>query len=223
MKRPRIVCGVLVASIASGVFPSIGRAQAPVETIGQTAAAETLAVAPPVIQVRGFWRSSVVSVVACDVEDAWFGLRTEISRNGTLVGGLRFGDHRLYLAPFQVWYFGGFAHATVVRGEPLLSTGWRSDPYSCFYGVHCSPMSTVGVRLPDALLRANRDSLVVNFLPRSRDPWSVTVRRALIAAYLATVDSVVASMKKTWTMQVESEGNLAVGPGAPTALIRARQ
>lgn len=201
MRSQRLVCTLIVARVAGCALPMIGGRTSPVKPTAvqavavQPAATDTVTLAPPIVQVRDFWRSSVVSVVAWDADDAFFGLRTEVSRNGTLVGGDRFGDHRLYLAPFHVWYMGGFAHATAEPGKPLLGTGWRSDPYNCFYGSRCSPMSTIGVRLPDSLLRAKRDSLVVTFLPRSRDPWTITLRRELIAAYLTKVDSVVAEMR----------------------------
>ena len=61
-------------------------------------------------------------------------------------------------------------------------------------------MVTVSVRIPDSLLRANRDSLVVTFFPRTLDPWTITLRRELIAAYLQKVDSVVAEMNKIASM-----------------------
>ena len=61
-------------------------------------------------------------------------------------------------------------------------------------------MVTVGVRIPDSLLRANRDSLVVTFYPRVQEPWTITLRRDLITAYLNKVDSVVAELRKTATM-----------------------
>lgn len=196
MKSGGLLGAVLVASVAGCALPMIGgRSSAAVKSTVQVAATDTVTVAPPIVQVRDFWRSSVISVVAWDADEARVGLRTEVTRNGTMVGGNRSGDHRLYLTPFYVWYMGGFAHAMAEPGKPLLGTGWRSDPYNCFYGRHCSPMTTVDVRLPDSLLRANRDSLVVTFLPRSREPWTITLRRALIAAYLTKVDSVVAEMR----------------------------
>lgn len=200
MKSLRPVCTMFVAAVAGCSLPMIGGGSSAVTPTVQAVAADIVTVAPPIVQVRNYWRSSVVSVVAWDVDDAGFGLRTAVSRNGTLVGGRRFGDHLLYITPVYVRYMGGFAHATAVPGKLLLGTGWRSDPYSCFYGAHCSPMATVGVRVPDALLRANRDSLVVTFLPRIQDPWRITLRRELIAAYLTKVDSVVAEMRKTGTM-----------------------
>jgi hypothetical protein len=95
---------------------------------------------------------------------------------------------------------GGFAHAAVdpKKGE-LLSTGWQRDDYACFYGKICSPMNTVGIRIPDSLLRENREGLEVTFYPRIQDPWSLYLRRELISSYLIKVDSVVRAMRKTGT------------------------
>jgi hypothetical protein len=150
--------------------------------------------------VRAFWRSSVVSIVAWDPDDPAFGLRTSVSRTGELVGGLRFGDHRLYMTPVYAQSNGGFRYAAVTEGDLLLGTGSQTDSYSCYYGNECSPLVTVGVRLPDSLLRANRDSLVVTFYPKVQDPWTITLRRELIAAYLNEVDSVVAELRKKGPM-----------------------
>jgi hypothetical protein len=161
---------------------------------------DNAAVATPVVQVRAFWRSSVVSIVAWDPDDPAFGLRTSVSRTGELVGGLRFGDHRLYMTPVYAHNMGGFKYAAVPVGHLLLETGSQGDPYSCFFGKECSPMVTVGVRVPDSLLRANRDSLVVTFYPQVQEPWTITLRRELIAAYLDEVDSVVAELRKKGTM-----------------------
>jgi hypothetical protein len=186
------IVGAGVAGCALVPGGSRSASVAPVASMTDTAAVAT---APPVVQVRGFSRSSIVSVVAWDVDDAAFGLRTEISRTGRLVGGDRLGDHRLYVTPFYAWYQGGYRFAYAVPGKPLLPVG-GSDSYACYYGAHCTPMVTVGVRVPDALLRANRDSLVVTFLPAGQTPWTITLRRELIAAYLTTVDSVVAEMRR---------------------------
>jgi hypothetical protein len=168
------------------------------------AAAATVTLEPPIVQVRDFPGSSVVSVLAWDVEDATFGLRTAVNRNGTLVGGARYGDHQLYMTPFHYWYMGGFTHATAEPGKPLLRTGWSRDAQACFYGTQCSPVDAVGVRVPDALLRANRDSLVVTF-DATRDPWTITLRRELIAAFLTSVDSVVAERRKSVAVRLDSE------------------
>jgi hypothetical protein len=194
-----LVFAVFGAGVAGCSLPVIGRGSSAATPTVQEVAADTAAIAPPIVQVRDYWRASIVSVVAWDVDEAAFGLRTSVSRNGTLVGGLRFGDHVLYISPFFARYMGGFVHATGAPGQLLLRTGWRNDPHSCFYGRHCSPMQTVGVRVPDSLLRASRDSLVVTFLPSIQDPWTITLRRELIAAYLTKVDSIVAGMRKTVT------------------------
>ncbi|MBI2408841.1 MAG: hypothetical protein HYV19_11115 [Gemmatimonadetes bacterium] len=196
MRRWRFVLAMLVAGIAGCSLPFIGgKSHTVTPAVPAATAVPAAPAAPPIVQVRGFWRSSVVSVVAWDLEDAQFGLRTEVSRTGRLVGGARLGDHSVYITPFFAWYLGGFRHAYIVPGRPLLPVG-GNDIYACFYGVHCSPMAMVGVRVPDSLLRANRDSLVVTFVPASQDPWTITLRRELITAYLTAVDSVVAERQK---------------------------
>ena len=214
MTRLRLLCTLCVASVVGCSLPLVGRKSADVKPAVEVAAADTVPVAPPIVQVRDFLGSSVVSVLAWDVGDAAFGLRTAVLRNGTLVGGTRHGDHQLYMTPFYYWYMGGFAHATAEPGKPLLRTGWSSDAQACFYGTHCSPVDAVGVRLPDALLRANRDSLVVTF-DATRDPWTITLRRELIAAYLTAVDSVVAEMRKTVAVRFDADGSRSAGRWTP--------
>lgn len=200
MKGLRLVCTTLVAGVAGCSLPVIGGgSSAPTPTMHDVAT-DIAAVPPPVVQVREFWRSSVVSVVAWDADDAAFGLRSSVSRTGELVGGPRFGDHRLYMTPLYAQDMGGFKYASVTLRELLLGAGAQRDPYSCFYGRECSPMVTVGVSLPDSLLRANQDSLVVTFFPTVRKPWTITLRRELIAAYLQKVDSVAAAQRQTATM-----------------------
>ncbi len=199
MKSLKLVCTIFVAGVAGCSLPMIGGGSAAVNTTAQADAIDIVAITPPIVQVRSYWRSSVVSVVAWDADDAAFGLRGSVSRTGRLVGERRFGDHVLYISPFYARDMGGFAHAAIMPGQLLLGTGRQSDPYSCFYGKHCSPMVIVGVRVPDSLLRANRDSLVVTFFPRVLNPWTITLRRELIAAYLTKVDSVVAEMRKVRT------------------------
>lgn len=205
MKSLRLVSTIFIAGIAGCSLPMIGGGSPAANTTAATPTAQVDAtdaidLAPPIVQVRSYWRSSVVSVVACDADDAAFGLRASVSRTGRLVGGRRFGDHLLYMTPFLVHDMGGFAHAAIMPGQLLMGAGWQSDPYSCFYGRNCSPMATVGVRIPDSLLRANWDNLVVTFFPGVQEPWMITLRRELITAYLTKVDSVVAEMRKTGTM-----------------------
>lgn len=200
MNSLRLVCATVTAGVVGCSLPVIGGGSSAATRTLPALAPDDAAVGAPVVQVREFWRSSVVSVVAWDADDAAFGLRTSVTRTGELVGGLRFGDHQVYMTPFYAQYMGGFKYATLTLPDLLLGTGTQRDPYSCFYGKDCSPMVTVGVRVPDSLLRANQDSLVMTFYPRVQKPWTITLRRELISAYLKTVDSVVMELRKTASM-----------------------
>lgn len=200
MKSLSIISMTFVAGVAGCSLPVIGGGPSAATPALHGVAIDPAAVPPPVVQVREFWRSSVISVVAWDVDDAAFGLRASVSRTGELVGGRQFGDHRLYLTPLYARDMGGFKHASVTLGQPLLGEGTQRDSYSCFYGKECSPMVTFGVGIPDSILRANRDSLVVTFFPIVYEPWTITLRRELITAYLNKVDSVRADVRRTATM-----------------------
>jgi hypothetical protein len=191
MKRLLLSAGILTIAAAACARPI------PVDGVSAAivAPATDSAAEPPIVQVRDYWRSSTVTVVAWDPDEAAIGLRTAVTRRGELAGGLRAGDHRLYMTPLYARDMGGFRHSYVIPGQPLLGAGTQRDLYTCFFGTECSPMVTVGVRVPDSLLRANRDSLVVNFTPGVRDQWTITLRRELIDAYLAKVDSLIADVK----------------------------
>jgi hypothetical protein len=193
MKSLKLLCTTLFATLPmmGGTFD--GKTASPVATASDDR--------PPVVQVRDYWGSASVAIVAWDQDDPDFGLRTRVTRTGKLLGGLRAGDHTLYMTPYLLRDMGGFAHAAVdpKRGE-LLSTGAGRDDYACFYGTQCSPRFIVGIRVPDSLLRENSDGLEVTFFPRVQDPWTLYLRRQLISAYLAKVDSVVKEMKRTGTI-----------------------
>lgn len=190
------VLRLTVAALIAGCSMSAGGAGSSGATPAiRAATTDTSAAKPPVVQVRAFSQSSVVAVVAWDANDAQVGLRTSVSRSGGELVGSRLGDHRLYMDPSYARAMGGFKYASITMKEILLESRVERDTYSCFYGKECSPMSTVGVRIPDSMLRANRDSLVVTFFPVALEPWTITVHGELIAAYLKTVDSVVAELK----------------------------
>lgn len=198
MKILRLVGTTCVAASCS--MPAGGAGSSAAAPALRAAATDTSVAKPPVVQVRAFSHSSVVSVVAWDADDAEIGLRTSISRSdGTLVGGSRLGDHRLYMDPLYARDMGGFKYASITMTEILLGTSVERDTYSCFYGKDCSPMTTVGVRIPDSALRRSQDSLVVTFFPAGLKPWTITLHRELIAAYLKTVDSVVAEVRPNTT------------------------
>jgi len=86
-------------------------------------------------------------------------------------------------------------HLATVPPRVLKMTGTSRDIYACYFG-SCSPFETLGVRIPDELLRANRDSVAVRFYGRGGRELIVTVRRDLIDAYLSSVDSVSAALRR---------------------------
>ncbi len=192
MRMRKLVLATCIVSVAGCSLPLIGG-----DHLGNSAerkvAADTTAVAPPVVQVHDFPHSSVASVFAWEPDDAQLGLSTLVTRTGKLVGGLRAGDHQLYMHVFQARMMGGFKYATVTPGHLLLPIKARDDPHACSRGRFCTPMVSLGVRIPDSLLRAHRDSFVVTFHPAALRLWTVTLRPELVAAYLQSVDSVVAS------------------------------
>lgn len=148
-----------------------------------------------VVQVRGYDHSGAVAVVAWDTDDPDIGLRATVSRNGgTLVSEPRFGSHELYMSATLVSHMGGFRNAAVLPGPPLVRARTSRDVYACFYGQHCSPIDAAGVWIPDEVLRAHRDSLVVTFKPPFGEDWELMLGADLIDHYLHTVDSVSASL-----------------------------
>lgn len=178
-----------------GAFTGRGTESTPEPSINRVIADSLMP--PPIVQVRTYSGSPIVTILAWDEDDGYFGLQSSITRDGTIVGTYRFGDHRLYMTPEFIWWMGGFAQAAIMpQARVLVGTGMRRDYYSCFYGKHCSPMISTGVAIPDSILRANPDSLVVTFFPRVYESWTLTLRRELIGAYLKTVDSVLAQTRK---------------------------
>ena len=158
--------------------------------------------APPIVQIRDYPHSPTVAVLAWEPDENGLGLSTELRRDGSLVS-----DHRLYVST----YYNGrisltdapllrranwnVAEAVVPAHEVLLSTGVSHDQYHCYWGP-CSPYEVRGIWIRDEMLRSNRDSIAVKLYGRGDAPLVVTVRRDLIAAYLSTVDSVAAALRK---------------------------
>jgi hypothetical protein len=163
--------------------PPIVLANAP--AVEDTTAAEEL----PTVELRYFPFSPTVSVVAWPSDDAGFGLRTSVRRDGTLVR-----DHRLYIGTyFEPWVRGLYLAAAPPRQFKML--GVSRDAFACYFG-KCSPFETIGVRIPDEFLRAHRDSLPVTLYGWGGRELTVTVRGDLIDAYLAAVDSVSAQLRR---------------------------
>ncbi len=197
MKGLRFVSTLFVAAVA-GCLPTLNGGSFASLSTPRSGLMSANGSNEPIVQVRDSWRSADVGVFAWDEEDAGVGLSTAVTRWGELVGGNRFGDHRLYMSPLYSQDNGGFKYATVGTRR-LLRLAAKRDSYACFYGKNCSPSVSYGVRIPDDLLRANRDSLVVTFHPAVYEPWTITLRAELITAYLSRVDSVVARMKHAET------------------------
>jgi hypothetical protein len=199
MKILRVLGATFVVGMGACFTPATQAGPSKATPAMRAAATDTSVTKPPVVQVRAFSNSSVVSVVAWDANNAEIGLRTSVTRSGAELIGRRLGDHSLYMDPVYARGMGGFKYASVTMREILLGTREERDVYSCFYGKECSPMTTVGVRIPDSILRANQDSLVVTFFPAAVEPWTITLHRGLISAYLKTVDSVVAELRTNTT------------------------
>lgn len=194
MDRPRFVRAAALAVTASlallaaCALPPLGRGPGQLDTPGDTATR-------PIVQVREYTASSLVSVIGWTPDEPAYGLRSYLRRHGgELVGDYRRGDHRLYLSTTLVRSMGGIDHARV-PGKGLTLAGGARDDHACFYGDRCSPVQTVWIAIPDSVLRLDRDSLVVTFHPRAAHDWSITLHRDLIDSYLRAVDSVAATLR----------------------------
>lgn len=183
---PGSVSLLLAASLAAveGCAPPVV-----LEAASRVTADTTTEPEPPIIELRYFSFSPTVSVVGWSGENDWYGLRTTVRRDGSLVR-----DHRLYVNTYyKPWMRTLYLAAVPPRGLEMM--GVSRDPYACYFG-RCSPFETLAVRIPDALLRANRDSVTVTFYGSSNREMTITVRRDLIEPYLASVDSVSSALRR---------------------------
>jgi hypothetical protein len=204
-----------LTGLAGCAFPIMGRlgsaGRADFATPSATDLGPTDSIQPPIVEVREFPRSSIVSVVAWSPDQPDFGLNARLSRgDGSLIR-----DHRLYVSTY---YMGNVPVSDsrvytrpVVLGRPtrlhgvvqtvtpakqlLEATGITRDDRACYYDKHsCTPFETFDVRVPDEMLRANRDSVAIRLYTRGGMETIVTLRRDLIDPYLAKVDSVSAAL-----------------------------
>ena len=144
---------------------------------------------PPIVQLRYFSFSPTVSVVAWPAEDGSYGLRTSVRRDGSLVR-----DHSLYVATYSEPWVRGL-YLAVAPPRQFRRQGVSRDTFACYFG-KCSPFETLGVRITDEYLRGNRDSVAMRLYGRDGRALTITVRRDLIDAYLAAVDSVSAALRR---------------------------
>ena len=152
------------------------------------------------LQVREYPQSAEVWVVAWDLNDPDYGLRAAFRRDGTMIR-----DHLFYVSTMHPPLGGqdgrprapiGYIQTVAPAGRALRGTSMMRDAHSCQGTLTCSPKEAFTYRLPDELLRANRDSISVRLSGRAGSDLILTVPRAIIDPYLATVDSVSARLRR---------------------------
>ena len=159
-----------------------------------------------VVQVREYNRSTTVNVVAWAPDDNGYGLHAMVRRDGTLVRDHRFYVTTAYLgagffrntgATFGHGAINGRRFIEMIAPEELMleREGIARDIHYCFGWPRCSPRETGGARVPDSILRANRDSVSLRFYDRYATEMILTLRRDVIDPYLRTVDSVAAALR----------------------------
>jgi hypothetical protein len=201
-----LATGLITAAALAICACASGRGRA---TTAVTASSATPAdsAPPPIVQVRDFSHSALVDVIAWSPDESEYGLRSSLLRDGTLVHG----EHELFVSTYyesvriSPYLNASYSRSngrrnTVMTTAPeahlLLSAGVRRDPQACIEWPICSPLTIQAVRVPDELLRANRDSFAVRFYGRANSALIVSVYRDLIDAYLRKVDSVSAALRK---------------------------
>ena len=193
--------GAIVACappIALGPAPSRARVlPAPTETPTRTADRAS-AVEPITVVVRYYDFSPTVSVVAWDGEQAAYGLRAVVRRDGALVE-----DHQLYVSTYYFPDYRAFIrgnwHAftrSMELSRPLRFAGVFHDIHQCEGVNACSPYETFNARIPDEFLRAGHDSLVVKVYGRNGREEILTLHRDVIDAYLERIASVSEALRK---------------------------
>jgi hypothetical protein len=166
----------------------------------------TPAAEAPIVQVRSFPHSAVVSVVAWSPDEPEYGLRASLARDGELIR-----DHQLYvstdyenvsISPYVSAVYSrasarrNFVETTAPVERVLLSAGVSRDIDACSGWPKCSPLMIRTVRVPDEFLRSNRDSLAVRFYGREGSELIIAIHRELIDPYLQKFDSVRAVLRK---------------------------
>lgn len=202
-RRAAVLLAAAAVTGACAFQPRHGAASAPtpaVAALTTDTAAATPHVEVPTVVVRSYRFSPTVTVVGWDAAQAAYGLRATVRRDGTLVR-----DHQLYV---NLDYFIDWRNFTRARwhaftgnesfGRPLQFVGLYRDVHSCDGDRGCSPYESLRARVPDAFLRASRDSIEVRIYGRNGSEEVVAIGGGVIAAYLATVDSVSAAFRKRY-------------------------
>ena len=198
-----MVCSACASGVTRGAPTAASLVANPqaADSANATPAAER-----PIVQVRSFPHSAVVTVVAWTPDEPEYGLRASLARDGALIR-----DHQLYvstdfenvsISPYVSAVYSkasarrNFVETTAPVERVLLSDGVFRDIDACAGWPQCSPLMIRTVRVPDELLRANRDSLAVRFYGRAGSELIIAIRRELIDPYLQKFDSVSAALRK---------------------------
>jgi hypothetical protein len=154
---------------------------------------------PITVVARYYSFSPTVSIVAWDGEEAPYGLRAVVRRDGTLVAE----EHQFYVSTYYFPDYRAFArgnwHAftrSMELSRPLRFAGVFRDIHQCEGVSVCSPYETFNARIPDEFLRAGHDSLVVRLYSRNGREEIFTLHRDMIDAYLEKVASVSEALRK---------------------------
>jgi hypothetical protein len=203
----RVACAVAVCTVAIGAaacVPPIRMNFEPLRSsaVGSPARSGAANVSrdgePASVVVRTYALSPTVSVLGWDVENADYGLRATVRRDGSLVR-----DHQLFVSTYYFVdlreFFGAqWELSTTALADPqrLEYLGISRDVHSCEGDYGCSPYTIMSARIPDSLLRADHDDVSINVRGRNGTDELLTLRRDVIDRYLQRVDSVSAKLRR---------------------------
>jgi hypothetical protein len=150
------------------------------------------------VVVRYYPWSPTVSVVAWDPDETGYGLRATLRMDGSLIRDHQIYVSTFYLVNYRAYFRADWAAFSGDSARPLLFAGLRRDVHYCDGDDVCSPYETLNARIPDAFLKAARDSLVVRVSGRFGHEEFITVPRHVIDAYLERVASVSMALRKSY-------------------------
>ena len=188
-----LLSGACAAPIRLGAGPTPSRITPAPAAVADAALREA-----PKVVTRYYKYAPTVSVLGWEAEEAAFGLRAIVRRDGSLVR-----DHEIYVSTYYFADIIGFMRAdwqvdtsSVAAPVRLERTGYYRDSRACEGKMGCTPFSTLSARLPDDLLRRSREDIVLKVLQRDGTAEVITIGRDLIDAYLTRVNYVAASLSK---------------------------
>ncbi|MEO5590441.1 MAG: hypothetical protein ABIS03_12700 [Gemmatimonadaceae bacterium] len=196
MPRNRLTtafCGLIILGIAGCAHRGPGASG---DGIAAANSAATDAKAP-IVRVYNQPGLATVAVVAWLPDDPDVGLYGVLRRDGSLYRDSHYLSLGYTRSPLldvtntgQKQYFETIVPVGKLLENANAPTGYRL----CDDGPPCFEASRYSARLPDDLLRTNRDSVAVRFF-RPGSEVIATIRRDVIDAYLASADSVSRALK----------------------------